>query len=166
MDLRRIARHVLQTRRGLRRAFPAATLDAIERAVHAGEQGHAGEVRFAIEAELGWPALLRDQSPRDRALEVFSALRVWDTESNGGVLIYVLMADRAVEIVADRGIGRHVPEAAWTDICGRMRQRFAAGAFEAGALEGIAAVNRLLADHLPATGPRPPGLPDRPAVLG
>lgn len=165
MDLGRILRHVLQTRRGLRRAFPQATLDAIERAVHEGEQSHRGEIRFVIEAELGWPALWRGMTPRERALEVFAALGVWDTESNGGVLIYVLMADRAVEIVADRGIGRYVPAEEWAAICERMRGRFREGAFEAGALEGIAAVNALLCRHLPAEGPRPPGLPDRPAVL-
>jgi hypothetical protein len=165
MDPRRILRHVLQTRRALRRAFPPATLDAIERAVHAGEQAHAGEVRFAIEAELDWPRLLRDPSPRERAIEVFAALRVWDTESNGGVLIYVLMADHAVEIVADRGIGPRVPAAAWQAICERMRRRFAAGEFEAGSLEGVAAVHALLAEHLPATGPRAGGQPDRPEIL-
>jgi uncharacterized membrane protein len=165
MDLGRILRHVLQTRRGLRRAFPATTLDAIERAVHAGEQGHAGEVRFAIEAELDWPALWRGQSPRERAVEVFAALGVWDTESNGGVLIYVLLADRAVEIVADRGIGRHVAAEAWTAICARMRERFAAGEFERGAVDGIDAVSELLRRHLPASGARPEGLPDRPAVV-
>ena len=165
MDLGRVARHVVQTRRGLRRAFPPATLDAIERAVHEGEQSHLGEVRFAIEAELGWPALWRGATPRDRAVEVFAALGVWDTESNGGVLIYVLMADHAVEIVADRGVDRHVPAGEWAAICERMRGRFREGAFEAGALEGIVAVNALLRRHLPAGGPRPPGLPDRPAVL-
>ncbi len=165
MDLRRALRHVLQTRRGLRRAFPERTLDAIERAVHASEQRHRGELRFAIEAELDWPALWRDQPPRERALEVFSALRVWDTETNGGVLVYVLLADHAVEIVADRGIARHVPAAGWEAIAGQMRERFAAGEFEAGALEGIAAAGNLLAEHLPADGPRPEGLPDRPTVL-
>lgn len=165
MDPGRILRHVLQTRRALRRAFPNATLDAIERAVHDGEQAHAGEIRFAIEAELDWPRLLRGQSPRERATEVFAALGVWDTESNGGVLIYVLMADHAVEIVADRGIGSRVPAAGWADICERMRRRYAAGDFEAGSLEGIAAVHALLTQHLPASGPRAGELPDRPEIL-
>lgn len=167
MDLGRVLRHVLQTRRALRRAFTPATLDAIERAVHVGEQAHAGEIRFAIEAELDLPRLLRGQSPRERAIEVFSALGVWDTELNGGVLIYVLMADHAVEVVADRGIGSRVPAGAWAAICERMRQCYAADQFEAGSLEGIAAVHALLAQHLPAhgPGPRPDELPDRPAVL-
>ncbi|MCU0976429.1 MAG: TPM domain-containing protein [Steroidobacteraceae bacterium] len=165
MDARRVIRHILQTRRALGRAFTAATLDAIERAVHDGEQAHAGEIRFAIEAELDWPRLLRGQSPRERAVEVFAALGVWDTESNGGVLIYVLLADHAVEILADRGIGRRVPEAAWAAICERMRQRYAAGAFEAGSLEGIASVHALLREYLPASGPRAGGLPDRPEIL-
>ena len=165
MDPGRIVRHVLQTRRALRRAFTPATLDAIELAVHEGEQAHSGEIRFVIEAELDWPRLLRGQSPRDRAIEVFAALGVWDTESNGGVLIYVLMADHAVEIVADRGIGPRVPAAGWAAICERMRQRYAAGRFLDGSIEGIAAVNALLTEYLPASGPRGSGLPDRPEIL-
>jgi len=162
----RICRHVLTTRRALRRAFPRTTLEKIEQAVHAGEAMHAGEVRFAVESELGWPALLADETPRERALEVFSMLRVWDTVSNNGVLVYVMFADRDVEIVADRGFNGLVPEDQWRGICEAMRARFARGEYEAGALDGIAAVSALMARHFPAgSAPRRDELPDRPVML-
>lgn len=162
----RIWRHVLATRRALRRAFPGAALERIEQAVHDGEGLHGGEVRFAVEPELGWPALLAGETARERALEVFSMLRVWDTELNNGVLIYVMFADRDVEIVADRGFNGRVPEDAWRAICEAMRQRFARAEYEAGALEGIAAVSALMARHFPAgAAPQRDELPDRPVML-
>jgi uncharacterized membrane protein len=166
MQLGRFWRHLIATRWAVRRVFPDAALQAIEAAVHAGERLHDGEVRFAVETELGWQELLRGITPRQRAIQVFSLLRVWDTERNNGVLIYLLFADRDVEIVADRGFDGRVHEAAWREICAVMRARFAGGEFEAGALEGIAAASRLMAEHFPARG----GLdrdemPDRPAML-
>ena len=162
----RIGRHVVATRRALHRAFPRPVLDRIEQAVHAGEALHAGEVRFAVEPELGWPALLAGETARERALEVFSMLRVWDTEHNNGVLIYVMFADREVEIVADRGFNGLVPEGEWRAICEAMRARFARGEYEAGALDGIAAASALMARHYPAGSlPRRDELPDQPVML-
>lgn len=162
----RIWRHVLTTRRALRRAFTGAALERIEQAVHAGEGMHAGEVRFAVEPELGWPALLAGQTARERALEVFSMLRVWDTELNNGVLIYVMFADRDVEIVADRGFNGLVSEDEWRGICEAMRACFARGEYERGALDGIAAASALMAQHFPAgSAPRRDELPDRPVML-
>lgn len=162
----RIFRHVLATRRALRRAFPRPTLEKIEQAVHAGEALHDGEVRFAVESELGWPALLAGETARERALEVFSMLRVWDTERNNGVLVYVMFADREVEIVADRGFNGLVPEAEWRGICEAMRACFARGEYERGALDGIAAASALMAQHFPAgSAPRRDELPDRPVML-
>ena len=162
----RIARHILTTRRALDRAFPASTLAAIERAVHEGESLHAGEVRFAVEMELDWRQLVAGVTARQRALEVFSALRVWDTEANNGVLIYVLFADRDVEIVADRGFNGKVTTADWQGICRSIRDRFAAGEFEGGILGGIEAVSRLMATHVPApAGGGRNEMPDRPVLL-
>jgi uncharacterized membrane protein len=164
----RILRHLLATRRAVSRAFPGRALQAIERAVHAGERSHDGEIRFAVEAGLGLQELLAGETPRQRALEVFSMLRVWDTERNNGVLIYVLHADRDVEIVADRGLTGPVGEDEWGRICEAVRARFARGEFEAGALEGIAAVSRLMAVHFPAgtgAGVDRDEMPDRPVML-
>lgn len=162
----RTLRHLLTSRHAVRRAFPEATLARIEQAVHAGEQSHDGELRFAVEAGLELPALLADETPRERALEVFSMLRVWDTARNNGVLVYVLYADRDVEIVADRGYNGRAAEEEWRAVCGHMRSHFAAGRFEQGALEGIAAASAVMARHFPLTGGRSVDeLPDRPAVL-
>lgn len=147
------------------RRFPAATLQTIEAAVAASEATHAGELRFAVEAALAPGPLLRGQSARERAVEVFSGLRVWDTEGNSGVLIYLLLADREVEIVADRGISARVPQAEWEAICRRMEERFRQGDFEAGALAAINEVSALLAAHFPAPARNPNELPDRPEVL-
>jgi hypothetical protein len=162
----RIWRHIVATRRGMRRAFPDSTLLAVEQAVHTGESLHAGEIRFAVETELGWQELFQGLAPRQRAVEVFSLLRVWDTEHNNGVLIYVLFADHAVEIVADRGFKDRVDESAWSAICAQMRARFERGEFEAGALAGVKAVSRLMAAHFPAShGHGRDELPDRPVIL-
>jgi hypothetical protein len=162
----RIWRHIVATRRGMRRAFPDSTLLAVERAVHAGENLHAGEIRFAVETELGWQELFQGLTPRQRAVEVFSLLRVWDTEQNNGVLIYVLFADHAVEIVADRGFRDRIDYSAWSAICTQMRARFERGEFEAGALAGVKAVSRLMAAHFPAIDGRGRDeMPDRPVIL-
>lgn len=162
----RTIRHLFASRRAVRRAFPEESLARIEQAVRTGEQSHDGELRFAVEAGLELPALLADETPRERALEVFSMLRVWDTAHNNGVLVYVLYADRDVEIVADRGYNGRVAEEEWRVICESMRSRFAAGLFEQGALEGIAAASAVMARHFPLTGaPAVDELPDRPVIL-
>jgi uncharacterized membrane protein len=110
---------------------------------------------------------LAGKSPRQRAVEVFAGLGVWDTESNNGILIYVQLADRDVEIVADRGFNGRVDASEWTAVCSAMEEAFRAGQFEAGAVAGVQAAGRLLARHYP---PLPGGrdedeLPNRPAVL-
>ena len=162
MNLQRVLRHLSSSRRTVRRAFPAEALAAIERAIQSNEAAHDGEIVFAVEAALDTVPLLRGQTARDRALELFSQLRVWDTERNNGVLIYVLMADRDVEIVADRGIHARAGEEAWKEICGEMEQAFRRGDFQAGALAGIAAVSRHLERH---SGPaRANELSDKPVV--
>lgn len=167
MDWKRLFRHVFSTRGELRRAFPLSTLDAIEGAITASEKLHGAEIRFAIEGALDPHEIWRGKAPRERALEVFTRLGVWDTEANNGVLIYVLWADRDVEIVADRGYNLRVGGEEWAGICRAMERLFKAGDYQAGALEGVRLVGELLAKHFP---PLPGGrdedeLPNRPAVL-
>lgn len=149
----------------MRRYFTPAVVESIQRAVTEGEQRHAGQIRFAAEAALPASDVVRGITPRQRAEQVFAQLRVWDTHANSGVLIYVLYADRAIEIVADRGIAAKVAQSEWTSICERMRQRFAAREFERGSLEGVAAVSDLLAAHFPPEAGQRNELPDRPVLL-
>ena len=149
----------------VRAAFPAHTLRAIETAIGACEATHAGEIRFAVEGALHPLALLRRQTARDRALEVFSQLRVWDTEHNNGVLIYLLLADRDVEIIADRGVHARVGNQGWENICRQMEAAFRDGKFEEGVVNGIHAVGVHLARHYPSSGKGRNELADGPVVL-
>jgi len=165
MGTRRLLSHLISGRHSLTRAFPPAVLARIKAAVRIAESGHRAELRFAAEAGLDTGPLWRGQTSRDRALEAFSLLRVWDTENNNGVLIYVLLADRCVEIVADRGIAACVPQQEWDAICAAMQRAYARGEFEAGSVEGVAAVGALLARHFPAAPGGRNELPDAPALL-
>jgi uncharacterized membrane protein len=164
IDFARLVRHLATGSRAVRRRFPASALAAIEAAIAAGEARHEPEIRFAVEAALHPRAVIDGLTPRDRALEVFSELRVWDTEHNTGVLIYLLLADRDVEIVADRGVARITP-AEWEVICREMEAHFREGRYETGAQRGIRATSDLLARHFPARGPGRGEQPDRPVVL-
>ncbi|GJI98230.1 membrane protein [Duganella caerulea] len=165
MDLARTIRHLLTSRRTAGHYFTAQGLAAIKAAIAESETAHLGEIRFAIEAALHPAQLWRDVTPRERAIELFSELRVWDTEHNSGVLIYVLLADHAIEIVADRGIHARVGGATWEAIAQAMQTEFAAGRFEAGALGGIAAVSRELVACLPAKAANPDELPNDVTLL-
>jgi uncharacterized membrane protein len=165
MGIKRIGKHLLANRSRVRRAFPAKSFTAIERAIKASEAVHAGQIRFVVEGALDGVPLLRNQSARARALDVFSHLRIWDTAHNNGVLIYLLLADRDVEILADRGIDAKVSAAEWEQICRAMEVEFRKGNFEAGVLEGIAAVSRHLAKHFPKHGAGRNELPDAPVVM-
>jgi uncharacterized membrane protein YgcG len=165
MGITRVGRHLLLNRWRVRRAFSQEALANIERAIKAGETTHSGQVRFAVEGALDGAPLFRDQSARARAIDVFARLRVWDTERNNGVLIYLLLADRDVEIVADRGIDALVGHARWEAICRAMEVEFRSGRFEDGVLRGIAAVSALLAEHFPASGVHRNEMPDAPVVL-
>ena len=140
-------------------------LDKIERAIKAGEVTHSGQVRFVVEGALDGAPLFQDQSARERALDIFAQLRIWDTAHNNGVLIYLLLADRRVEIVADRGIDTLVGPEGWAKICRDMEADFKAGYFEAGVIKGIAAVSRELARFFPAQGAQRNELPDKPVVI-
>ncbi|MDI1264494.1 MAG: TPM domain-containing protein [bacterium] len=165
MGIGRIGRHLVEHRWRLRRIFPPATLARIEQAIKAGEATHAGQVRFVVEGALDGAPLFRNQPARERALDIFSQLRIWDTDHNNGVLIYLLLADRDVEIVADRGIDAKVGGAGWETICKAMEADFRAGHFEAGVIKGIAAVSRELSAHFPRRGAVPNELPDAPVVM-
>ncbi len=164
-SLARLMRHLFHPGWLVSRAFPRQALARIAAAVAASERGHAGEIRFVVEGALDFLPLLRGQTARQRALEVFSSLGVWDTEANSGVLIYLLLADRDVEILADRGFNGRVPPREWEDICREMEDRFARGEFERGALDGIARIDALSRRHFPPAGGNPNELPDAPAVL-
>ncbi|MGH8461078.1 MAG: TPM domain-containing protein [Stenotrophobium sp.] len=162
----RLLRHAFTGHLAVRRAYPEAKLRAITDAVRECESRHSGEIRFAVEGSLHLAAVLRGVSPRERAIQVFSDLRVWNTENNDGVLIYVLLADRAVEIVADRGVARgRVPQSEWDAVCHEMERHFGAGLYETASVAGVQAVADVLARY-PA-GPPDVGneLPDEPAIL-
>lgn len=163
---RRLWRHLWTDRAALRRLVDEAALDAIEAAVREGERGHRGEVRVVFEAALPLQAVLAGLRPRDRALEVFGLSRVWDTEDDSGVLLYVLLADHAVEIVADRGAVRAIAADRWQTIASDLARALAAGEAGAGTCAAVASLNRLLREAFPVEGrANPDELPDRPALL-
>ena len=165
MDLRRFWRHIVMNPVAARRAFPPATLDAIGQEVSEQEKRHRGEIRFVVEAELTTGHLWREVGSRDRARELFAQYGVWNTEENTGVLIYVMLADRRVEVVADRGITALVPDERWQSICRTMESHFREGRFQEGAIAGIRSVSDELAGHFPARGDNPNELPDRPIMI-
>ena len=165
MNINRITKHLLLTHWQVNRAFPRQTLTAIEQAIKASESTHVGEIRFAVEGALHGAALLKGQSAKQRALEVFSQLGVWDTEHNNGLLIYLLLADRAVEIVADRGIHSKVGLPEWEEVCRSMEAAFGQAKYEWGVVCGVQAVTRHLAKHFPASDTGRNELPDNPMVM-
>jgi uncharacterized membrane protein len=162
----RWTRHLTATRWTLSRRFPSATLDAIEKAVAASEAQHRGEIRFAIEGALEVHALRRHKTPRDRAHEVFGELRVWDTHERNGVLIYILIAERDVEIVADRGFEGRVSPEEWQAVCAVIERAYRERRWKDGALLGIDALTQLLVREFPRTGaPDVDEQPNRPQLL-
>ena len=165
MDLRRALRHCCYFRHRVRRLFPTSTLKEIEVATQASETGHGGEVVVAIEGGLTLRELCAGLTPRERAFQVFSELGVWDTECNHGVLIYLLLADRAVEIVADRGINKIVGPEGWAKICREMEEFFRAGDFRLGVLTGVERVTAVLVEHFPRRAGDRNELVDKPSLL-
>ncbi|TGD72278.1 hypothetical protein E4634_15030 [Mangrovimicrobium sediminis] len=163
--MHRVIANLCTTRRSLRRAFGEHTLDAIEAAIKASEREHSGELRFAVETALDLPALLGGVSARQRAVEAFASLHTWDTEANNGVLIYLLLAERDIEIVADRGYNGLVSAQQWEAVCREMEAAFARSEFEAGALLGIRRISALIAEHFPPRDDDRDELPNRPTLL-
>jgi uncharacterized membrane protein len=151
MNIKRILRHLLMTHWQVNRAFPPTVRDAFAQALSASRNAHVGEVYFAVEGALHVTPLLKGQTAQQRGLEVFAHLRVWDTEHNNGLLIYLLLADRAVEIVADRGIFSRVDPQEWGRICRQMEASFKQKKYEAGVVAGIQAVTQQLIQHYPAS---------------
>ena len=158
----RILRHRLYDDTDTKRALGDAALERLAVRVKQSEARHSGEIRVSVEAGLPLSYLWQGLSARDRAVTLFGKLRVWDTESNNGVLIYLLLAEHAIEIVADRGLARHVPPDHWQQVLGGMREAFRARRFEQGLMDAIAAVESLLLQHYPlSVGERNPNeLPD------
>lgn len=150
--LKRLIRHLYYGKIQLRRRFPPGAMKAIERGIEGSEKLHKGEIQFVIEASLDPLLILRGVSARDRAVDVFSNLRLWDTEENTGVLIYLLLADRDIEILADRGINRVTEQKEWESICSGMEELFRAGQFEKGVIQGIEKITEILERHFPHNG--------------
>jgi uncharacterized membrane protein len=165
MGIKRIGRHLLEHHWRARRIFTPKVLADIEQAIKLTEATHSGQLRFVVEGALDGKPLFRDQPARERALDIFSDLRIWDTAHNNGVLIYLLLADRKVEIVADRGIDARVGASGWHNICAAMEADFKAGNFEAGVIRGIGAVSKQLAAHFPRQRGGKNELPDAPVVM-
>jgi uncharacterized membrane protein len=165
MNPARLIRHICTTRWSTRRHFPPAVRDAIEAAIGECEARHGGEIRFVVETAFDLPELWRNLSPRVRALQLFGEFGVWDTAHNNGVLIYVLMADHAVEIIADRGISSHVPAKEWEAVCHQMEHHYRAGRFKDGSIVGILGVSALLGRHFPGKAPSGNELPNQPVLL-
>ncbi len=165
MGILRFFRHLFTTRWSLNRAFDADTRRAIEQAITETEKSHRGELRFAVEANLGVWSLLGGETAEERSLDMFANLGVWDTEDNSGILIYVLLADHHVASVADRGYRDHVTRDEWREICARMEAAFREGDFRRGAVEGVLGAARHAAAHFPLDGENPNELPDRMVFL-
>jgi len=160
----RILRHRWVDETDVQRALGANALARLEQRVRASERRHSGEIRLCVEPGLPLSYLWRGLSARQRAISMFGKLRVWDTEQNNGVLIYLLLAEHAIEIVADRGVARVVPQSHWQEVVAGMREAFRAGRFEDGLAQAVDAVDAMLAAHFPlAEGEANPNeLPDRP----
>jgi len=165
MKLIRLLKHLLLPGWFVRRVFSRTDWAAIGDAITACEKSHRGELRFVAEGALPVSALWRDLSPRARAVELFSMFRVWDTAENSGILIYVQLLDRRVEILADRGIAARVPQGEWDAICRDMETHFRRSEWKNGALQAVTRAGALLANHFPAGDSNPNELPDQPLML-
>lgn len=165
MSMSRLLKHLCSGSWLVRDYFPAPMRATIQKAIAASELRHSGEIRFAIEASLPTSNILRGQTARDRAIGVFSELRVWDTADNNGVLLYILIADHQIEIVADRGINAVIPQAEWEDLCHKIEAHFKDSRFEEGVLLGIEEITKKLEKHFPRGTQDKNELPDEPVVL-
>src|SRR6186713_2339277 len=164
MAAMRIVRHLFATRAGTRRRFPVALLESIVQAITAAEARTSGEIRFVVETALEPGEVWAGLTPRERAIQTFSDLHIWNTELRNGVLVYVLLADRDVEILADRGAAERIGQADWEGVCRVMEGHFREGRYSEGALAGVAGVGRLLEKHFPADrGRNRDELPNQPA---
>ncbi|MES2743382.1 MAG: TPM domain-containing protein [Pseudomonadota bacterium] len=162
---RRAFKHWISSTAVGRKAFPSATLKAIADAIGQGERLHRAEVRLVVETGLPVVSVWHGMSDRERARDLFAQYGVWDTEDNCGVLIYINLADRQVEIVADRNVGRRIAPEQWQAVCRAMTQGYAAGNYHDSTIGAIGALNTLLEQHFPAEGDRPNQLPNDAIIL-
>ncbi len=171
MNLRRILRHLALPERWVLRRFPASTQLRIEQAIGESEKKHLGELRFVAEAGLPMGSLISGQSSRARSIGLFSQLGVWDTEHNSGVLIYLQLVDRCVEIVADRGINQRVQQVFWDSLCRELETAFRANQFETGVVQVVERISSCLQEHFPVSSAsvdgatNPNELPDKPIII-
>jgi len=165
VNIKRWFRHAFMPPWRWRMLFPKTVLGDIEKAVKHSEHQHGGELRFAVENALALGQVWQGISARQRAIEVFSNLRVWDTEQNSGVLIYVLLADREVHIVADRGIAKCVAQAEWDVVAEAMQKEYRRGDFLHGSLQGIERITVLLATYFPPGADNPNELSNKPVIV-
>lgn len=161
----RLKKHLFTTANAAKNTFPESTLKAIEIAIGEGELLHRAEVRLIIEHSLTAQDILRRITSRQRAIDLFSRYRIWDTEENCGVLVYVNLADRKVEIIADRDVARRVTQVEWDAICKIMTDGFSQKEFRDSSTAAIAQLNALLQTHYPANGTHPNQLPNSPIIL-
>jgi uncharacterized membrane protein YgcG len=161
----RYLQNLFTTRWALHRAFPRGLLNDIDQAIHASEQQHGAELRFAIETALDTSSLMRGCGARARALQVFSSLGIWDTQANNGVLIYLLLSEHAIEIVADRGYNGKVSAQQWQAVCDAMREQFQSGHYREGVLRGIAMITALVSQYFPPDPNDRNELPNRPVLV-
>jgi len=165
VEFARLVRHLFATRGATKRRFPEEVLQSVEAAIAGAEARSSAEVRFVVETALDLPEVWAGVGARQRAVQTFSDLHIWNTELRNGVLIYVLLADRDVEIVADRGATRVIDQADWEGVCRIMEGHFGAGRFAEGAVAGVEAVGGLLARHFPPQGRNRDELPNQPTLL-
>lgn len=163
--LKRIFRHLTTTSAAGRRAFPPAGMEAIQAAIARGEKLHRAEIRLMVETSMDVGALLEGRSSRHRALELFSEYRIWDTEENSGILVYINLADHQVEIIADRGVNKLLDAAQWQQVCRTITAGFAAGRYDESVVEAIDSLNATLHPSLPAGDDNPNELSNRPLML-
>ena len=163
MSITRLLRHFAMTHWYMRSVFSASVLDAITSQIKQCESTHGGEIRVVVEADLSTRALLRDQSSRERATDVFAHLHMWDTQARNGVLIYLCLADRAIEIIADRGFEGKITSQQWTAVCEALQRACSHGQYQQALCDTIQAVSKLIAMHYPKADGNE--LPDRPMLL-
>ncbi len=165
MNIKRVLKHLFYPPWLVKRYFPPATLKKIETAITESELTHCAEIRFAVESALEFSDLLADKSSFERGVDVFSQLRVWDTEQNNGVLIYLLLADRKIEIIADRGVYKNTRPEQWQQICQAMEKEFHNHRYEQGILTGIRSISQVLAELYPYQQTDTNELSNKPVIL-
>ncbi len=163
--IKRLLRHLTTTRATGRHTFPAHTLKAIQTTIAQGEAQHRAEIRLIVEPALTLRDVMSGMSARERARELFAHYRIWDTEENCGILIYINLADHKVEIITDRTAGRALDASDWQAVCQTMTHGFARGDFHDSAVAALSQLNALLKTSFPANGLPQNELSNRPLVL-